>query len=232
MDANKTRSLAKKLVQVMKECSYVQKDAKNEFKAYKYATAAGVLEKVNESLSKHGIATVTNTEVIQSSFDANQRYVAVKTEITLIDCDSDETYKICGIGAESGDKAIARAQTMAIKYAWLMSLNISTGDDPENEEAPKDVPFKKEMNGYGSSYHPHEPNYESQNGHSSQAIKISSEAQSYKNSYNGANTPQEYWNTFHLVKAKWNQLTKEEKQAITVASTNAQNRIGIERKSN
>lgn len=38
-----------------------------------------------------------------------------------------------GSGQDSGDKAIMKAQTAAIKYAYLLSFAISTGDDPEND---------------------------------------------------------------------------------------------------
>jgi hypothetical protein len=36
-----------------------------------------------------------------------------------------------GSGQDVGDKAVMKAQTAAIKYAYLMSLAISTNDDPE-----------------------------------------------------------------------------------------------------
>ena len=57
----------------------------------------------------------------------------MKGNITLIDRDSDESVLITGIGSgqDSGDKAVMKAQTAAIKYAYMLSLSISTGDDPE-----------------------------------------------------------------------------------------------------
>ena len=48
------KQIAKKLVQVMADCAYIQKSGTNDFHRYKYATAADVLEKVNASLVKHG----------------------------------------------------------------------------------------------------------------------------------------------------------------------------------
>ncbi|MBR0289704.1 MAG: hypothetical protein IJQ82_12060 [Selenomonadaceae bacterium] len=53
--------------------------------------------------------------------------------ITLLDPDSGETLPIKGLGfgQDAGDKAVAKAQTMAIKYAYLNSLAIATNDDPE-----------------------------------------------------------------------------------------------------
>ena len=58
------KQIAKKLVQVMADCAYVQKNGTNDFHRYKYATAADVLEKVNASLVKHGVAVTAQAEMI------------------------------------------------------------------------------------------------------------------------------------------------------------------------
>ena len=47
----------------MHECSYVQKNGKNQFHGYKYATSADVLEKVNQSFVKHGIISLAKPEL-------------------------------------------------------------------------------------------------------------------------------------------------------------------------
>lgn len=39
------QKIAKKFVEVMRECSHVSKNGTNDFHKYKYATAADVLEK-------------------------------------------------------------------------------------------------------------------------------------------------------------------------------------------
>lgn len=51
----------------------------------------------------------------------------------LLDAETGETVTITGLGSgqDSGDKAVMKAQTAAIKYAYLLSMAISTGDDPE-----------------------------------------------------------------------------------------------------
>lgn len=49
----------------------------------------------------------------------------MKVNITLIDRDSDESVLITGIGSgqDSGDKAVMKAQTAAIKYAYMLSVS-------------------------------------------------------------------------------------------------------------
>lgn len=140
-------SLTKKLVKVMQDCSYVQKDARNNDQKYTYASAGAVLEKVNDALVKHGIATVTRSKVTNSWEKVTNRgntlyFKEVEVEITLICTETGEERVIAGLGCgmDTSDKAVMKAQTAAVKYAWLMSLQIATGDDPEADtEINKEV---------------------------------------------------------------------------------------------
>ena len=132
------QNISKKFVEVMRDCSHVAKNGSNDFHKYKYATAADVLEKVNASLTKHGLATavtpnILNTQQITTAKGNVENLVTVEVVVTLIDPDSGETLTIKGLGSgqDAGDKAVAKAQTMAIKYAYLNSLAIATNDDPE-----------------------------------------------------------------------------------------------------
>ncbi len=132
------KKIAAKLVRVMEECSLVKKKGINDFHHYKYATSADVLEKVNAALVRQQLASIVTTEIIDSNDVTNikgniEHLVTVKTQITLVDVESGETLQISGIGSgqDGGDKAVMKAQTAGIKYAYMMSLAISTNDDPE-----------------------------------------------------------------------------------------------------
>ena len=146
------KAIAKKLVQVMADCAYIQKSGTNDFHRYKYATAADVLEKVNASLVKHGVAVTAQAELIDlrevTTAKGNiERLATVRTTLTLVDSDSGESMVCSGLGSgqDPGDKASMKACTASLKYAWLMTLAIATGDDPEADssvdqrmaEAPK-----------------------------------------------------------------------------------------------
>lgn len=130
--------IAKKLVAVMSECSHVCKNGLNSYHQYKYATAEDVLCKVNEALTKNKLASVV-TPALDSVVDVvnlkgNKEHLAtISVKIELIDSDSGESIVLQGFGSgqDAGDKAIMKAQTAAIKYAYMMSLCIATGDDPE-----------------------------------------------------------------------------------------------------
>lgn len=134
------QKLAKKFIEVMKECSYVEKNGTNTYHNYQYATSADVLAKVNASLVKHGIASVAVPELlgmvdVTTAKGNTEKLATVQMQITLIDTESGETFAIVGIGSgqDSGDKAVMKAETAAIKYAYMLSLAISTGDDPETD---------------------------------------------------------------------------------------------------
>ncbi len=132
------KNIAGKIVKIMEECSVVRKNGTNDFHHYKYTTSADVLEKVNAALVKNRVASIVLPEVIDSSDVVTSRgntehLVTVKVTITLIDTESGESIEIAGTGSgqDGGDKAVMKAQTAAIKYAYLLSLAISTNDDPE-----------------------------------------------------------------------------------------------------
>lgn len=132
------KKLAKKLVEVMRECAYVSKNGVNSFHKYKYATSADVLEKVNAALVRHGVCSIATPELISmddvtTSKGNIEKLATVKVSITFMDSDSDDYLCIAGLGSgqDAGDKAVMKAQTAAIKYAYMLTLAIATGDDPE-----------------------------------------------------------------------------------------------------
>lgn len=130
--------IAKKLVNIMIECGYIAKNGLNSYHQYKYATAEDVLLKVNTALTKNKIASVVIPEIASMVDVTNlkgntEHLVTVNVQIKLIDSESEECVDLFGIGSgqDAGDKAVMKAQTAAIKYAYMMSLCIATGDDPE-----------------------------------------------------------------------------------------------------
>lgn len=130
--------IAKKLVNVMIECGHIAKNGLNSYHQYKYATAEDVLLKVNSALTKNKIASVVIPEIASMVDVINlkgntEHLVTVNVQIKLIDNESGECVDLFGIGSgqDAGDKAVMKAQTAAIKYAYMMSLCIATGDDPE-----------------------------------------------------------------------------------------------------
>lgn len=99
----------------MRECSHVAKNGTNDFHRYKYATAADVLEKVNTSLTKHGLVSVVTPNLLSmqqvTTAKGNiEQLATVEVVVTLIDSESGETLTLKGLGSgqDSSDKSVAK----------------------------------------------------------------------------------------------------------------------------
>lgn len=131
-------ALYEKLSLAMKSCSYIEKTGENTFHGYSYVTSSDVLERVNDALTSVGLITaVTPTLLdlreVQTAKGNVDKHATISVTISIIDIETGESVQISGIGSgqDSGDKAIMKAETAAIKYAYMLSFCIATGDDPE-----------------------------------------------------------------------------------------------------
>ena len=124
-----TKTLATKLAEVAAEVSYVQKDAKNDFHKYSYASAEAVLRKVNEAITTRQIAVSSNAELLH--FEEGN--AIVRLTLKFVDCQNGEILVVQGLGQgqDNGDKAVMKANTAALKYAYANAFTMSWGDDPE-----------------------------------------------------------------------------------------------------
>lgn len=140
-------SLAKKILNVMRACRSLTYDSNNDEVGYKYVSAAKVNAAVNAALVENGIATVALSTVKKVVETENGEFLAtVEVEIRLIDTESEEFLLIrgAGQGIDAGDKAVAKAQTMAVKYAWKNSLLIAdSSDDPDANQNTQAYSKKK-----------------------------------------------------------------------------------------
>lgn len=133
--------LAAKLCKVMQACAVVPKDKNNAQQHYKYASSDAILEKANPAFVAAGLATVYEISVLDrqlrtTSSGAVWELVTARARLTIIDSETGATIQTDGIGQgyDPSDKAFSKAQTQSRKYALLLALNISTGEDPESFE--------------------------------------------------------------------------------------------------
>lgn len=139
--ASDLAKLAAKLCKVMAACAVVPKDKQNTQQRYKYASSDAILEKANPALVAAKLATVCSLEILDrqprtTNTGGMWELVTVRARITIIDSETGAMMETEGIGQgyDGGDKALSKAQTQARKYALLLALNISTGEDPEADE--------------------------------------------------------------------------------------------------
>jgi len=141
-------SLASKIAKVMQAVGYVEKGGTNSAQGYKFVQASAVADKVRSELAKLNVS-MTPTLVEPMGFgqtpSGKQSLVTLRFTWTLTDGDTGETitWQSVGTGADSGDKAVYKAATGALKYALLTGFLIPTGDDPEADSRTDDETWEK-----------------------------------------------------------------------------------------
>lgn len=146
-----TNTVYKKIHACMSELSFIEKDKKNTFYNYNYASEEAIKKAVHEQLVKNGlIFTVDMQECIQietKNKKGDKTYITnVKVKYCFIDIDSGDSLcgSFYGTGEDAMDKGTYKALTGAIKYILTSTFLIPTGDDPENETEKK-AEEKKEV---------------------------------------------------------------------------------------
>jgi|SRR5215470_5374698 len=144
------KNLTSKMINVMQEVNYIQKNGFNTFHRYKYATEADITSAFSEAFRKHKIfmfSTVLERNCSTYKNKKNEEWfmVTVKIQITFVDAESGEqfTVEFYGDGTDPGDKAIYKALTGAQKYALMKTFLVSTGDDPEEEKHENFIEYKR-----------------------------------------------------------------------------------------
>lgn len=137
----------------MQEVDYIQKDKKNVSQNYNYASEAAIKEKLHAAFVKNGVwmsfstkqVTVEPVVLEGKSGDRKTLQATVSCDWSLFDVESSESVSgTCyGIGHDSGDKAIYKAITGALKYMLTANFLIPTGDDAEDSEDDGNEVVKK-----------------------------------------------------------------------------------------
>jgi len=135
------RGLVAKLAAVMAGIKHVPKRGRNAFHGYDYATEADIADAVREGLAEQGVMIFPSVEKLEwRSVETKSGAQAVATlHVRFCVTDGVETreFLMLGEGQDGGDKATYKAMTGAQKYMLLKLFLISTGDDPEADDAPR-----------------------------------------------------------------------------------------------
>lgn len=150
MTENK-KNIYQKLLSVMTEVRYIQKEEKTVNNQYRFVSHDAVTAATSEAFIKHGVYAkprIIKSEITTINVEKyNKHDKTTKNELSFV-CNVEVEYdfinvddpkdKICGInglgqGIDSQDKACGKAISYACKYALLKALGIETGDDPEKD---------------------------------------------------------------------------------------------------
>ena len=142
-----------KLKKIYELIDHVDKNGENTSQHYHYVRAADVVHLVRKTLADLGIYAEVNMTfdggpyTIARAKDPSAPFAAVnvKCSVVLHDVDSDSyaTGSGLGTGCDTGDKAVYKAQTGALKYALR---NVTLLADEENTDPEADETVDEEPN--------------------------------------------------------------------------------------
>ena len=148
-------ALQEKLVAISKELGFIEFDAKNSGQNYGYASAAGIIRKLNKALTDQGVVCTADSEVLhfQVETDAKGRlvqHVVVKETLTFRHGEEFITCSGVGSASDTGDKAVMKASTAGYKYAFAHALTLGwAAEDPEADSSvdarAKEVPTAEDL---------------------------------------------------------------------------------------
>jgi|GEM_PF-1835166 len=150
------KNLLSALQSAAMKVGYVQKKGRNEFQQYNYVTESDVVAQTREALLENDIVIIPSVDSVSHDEWGNTNILVTYTVHHTASGES-LTFRMAGAGNDRnskgvGDKGIYKALTGCNKYALLKALQLSTGDDPENEKedtrnappaAPKAAPAKQ-----------------------------------------------------------------------------------------
>lgn len=126
-----------KLLKIQKEIGTMKKDGYNEHSNYNYLSEKQATAILKDLFDKYGIIFDYNSKILEHHItpSGKQTVYDVQVDYGFVDVESGEikTGTAVGSGSDSTDKGVYKAITGAIKYIYMKTFNIPTGDDPEKD---------------------------------------------------------------------------------------------------
>ena len=148
---NVESGLMHKLVEITQAVERIPKNGHNKHQNYDYALESDIKDVVRKEMANRNLMMIPNelsrTMTQIPTKNGSQQLVTLEIEFTVNDADSGEAFKMVGYGdgQDSGDKAVYKAKTGALKYALTSLFMIPTGDDPEKPLQPPKVIDKEQL---------------------------------------------------------------------------------------
>tara|TARA_R100001594_G_scaffold85275_1_gene119699 strand:- start:142 stop:741 length:600 start_codon:yes stop_codon:yes gene_type:complete len=132
MNQKKPLNIHQRILSVMDDLHYVQKEDRKVNGQYSFASHDAVSAAVHPLLVKHRIVVIPT--VIDYSRDGNLTIVNVEVNFVNADVPEDKiSINSFGTGTDNQDKGVGKAVSYATKYAFLKIFVLETGDDPERD---------------------------------------------------------------------------------------------------
>lgn len=158
MEKTARSSLLKKMAGIQKDVQYMQKEGRNASQGYRFLSERQITEKFKELFEQHGVVFHYESKItdVRPTPSGKQLLTAVDVLYRFIDVDTGESIEgqAAGQGTDANDKGVYKAITGAIKYIFMKTFLIPTGDDPEDDsrEPEGKKAATKASKEYGTSY--------------------------------------------------------------------------------
>lgn len=144
-----SKNLYQKMAAIMKEVETVFKGANISMgngRSYSAVNHDDVARLLHKPLAEHGIITKVSVEKVElvgrektnKYGDTALEYRAdVWVEVTFINADNPQEREVCKSFAyafDSGDKAVGKAESMAVKYVFLKNFVLESTDNEESRD--------------------------------------------------------------------------------------------------
>lgn len=146
-------TIYKKIVDVRKAIKDgMKKSWKNDLQNYSYFSDDQISEKFRNLFDEHEICFVYSSQItgcreISPTWKWTKQFVTdVLVNYKFVDIENGSMieWTACWSWNDTGDKWVYKAITGAVKYIFMKTFQISTGDDPEKDEVKERKPKEKE----------------------------------------------------------------------------------------
>lgn len=138
---NKKPNIHQRVLNIMRDVSFVSKDGRNEHSRYNYASHDNVVASVRDAWIEHGVIMTCNVvehqytqHTVKSGETSNLTSLVAEVSFINVDDPADKiVVRMIGQGLDKNELGPGKAISYATKYAILKTFALETGDDPERE---------------------------------------------------------------------------------------------------
>ena len=145
VEENELACIVQAVARVRDECEHVEKDARNTFHKYDYASEAAITRAVRPLLAKHGLVIIQSVAIDPPPTVDDAGVTHMVLEFTLAHENGTVWPDVLRVATQGndrdskglhGDMGAFKANTGGYKYFLNRLFMLDTGDDPERGEKP------------------------------------------------------------------------------------------------
>ena len=146
---DKKMNIHQRMNAVMRDLTYIKKEGYNKFHSFKFAKHDDVTAAVRAQMVEHGIITeISVTDHDRSVLEVGKKDSYITTlhvDVTFVNIDTPTdryTSKVIGYGIDKNDLGPGKAESYAVKVAYLKAFALETGEK-DIDELADDTPVKQ-----------------------------------------------------------------------------------------